>query len=151
MNADRQLQLVDGPEVLEDQLGEASRVAEDDGGAVRLDLRHHLRGDMRRRFLEAHRGEPLIVFDVPLLFEKGGAAGLDSIVVVSAPLEVQRQRVLARPGMTPEKFERILALQMPDAEKRARADFVIDTGVPHEDTRRQVRELIACFRDAEAR
>lgn len=114
-------------------------------------LVHPAVGDMRRRFLEAHRGEPLIVFDIPLLFEKGGAAGLDLIVVVSAPMEVQRQRVLARPGMTRDKFERILALQMPDAEKRARADFVIDTGVPHEDTRRQVRELIACFRNAEAR
>ena len=106
---------------------------------------------MRQRFLDENRDEPLIVFDIPLLFEKGGGAGLDAVAVVSAPAEVQRARVLARPGMTPEKFERILALQMPDAEKRARADFVIDTGVPHEDTRAQVRQLVSCLLDGKGR
>jgi dephospho-CoA kinase len=106
---------------------------------------------MRQRFLEAHRAAPLIVFDIPLLYEKGGAAGLDAVAVVSASTEAQRERVLARPGMTAEKFERILALQMPDAEKRARADFVIDTGGTHQHTRDQVRRIIACLAELEAR
>ena len=74
----------------------------------------------REAFLAAHAGAPLVVLDIPLLFEKDGAKKMDKIVVVSAPVEVQRQRVLARPGMTAEKLDRILALQMPDAEKRAR-------------------------------
>ena len=77
--------------------------------------------------------------------------GLDAVAVVSAPADMQRARVLARPGMTTAKFEHILALQMPDAEKRARADFVIDTGTPHEATREQVRQLISCILGREGR
>ena len=99
----------------------------------------------RQRFLGEHGGAPLVVLDIPLLFEKGGWRHVDKIAVVSAPAEVQRARVLARPGMTEEKFERILAVQMPDAEKRARADFVIDTGVPIERTRESVRRIVACL------
>jgi dephospho-CoA kinase len=108
---------------------------------------------LRQAFLHAHRDRdaPLIVFDIPLLFEKSGAAGLDAVAVVSASPDVQRARVLARPGMTVEKFERIVALQMPDEQKRARADFIIDTGVPHEDTRAQVRRLIACLLECKSR
>ncbi len=97
----------------------------------------------RTLFLDAHRADPLVVLDIPLLFEKGGWADVDKIAVVSAPAEVQRARVLARPGMTPERFERILALQMPDAEKRARADFVIPTGGSLDETKAAVRSLIA--------
>ena len=99
----------------------------------------------RQAFLAAHAAEPLVVLDIPLLFEKGGAKTMDRIAVVSAPAEVQRQRVLARPGMSVEKFERILALQMPDEEKRARADFVIPTGGSIEETRDSVRRIIACL------
>lgn len=129
-----------------------AKVLNDPAALARLEaIVHPAVALMRRAFLDRHRDTPLIVFDIPLLFEKGGTSGLDAVVVVSAPPEVQRARVLSRPGMTMQKFEKILALQMPDAEKRARADHIIDTGVPHEDTRRQVRELIACFRDAEAR
>ena len=98
----------------------------------------------REAFLEAYGQAPLVVLDIPLLLEKGGG-GVDKIAVVSAPPEVQRERVLARPRMTAEKFERILALQMPDSEKRARADFVIPTGGDLSTTRSAVREIIACL------
>lgn len=105
--------------------------------------------EMRRAFLADSAGEPLIVFDIPLLYEKTGQHGLDAVAVVSAPAPMQRRRVLARPGMTPDKFEKILALQVPDAEKRARADFVIDTGLPLAETRAQVAALVAHLRDGE--
>jgi dephospho-CoA kinase len=109
---------------------------------------HPVVGIERAAFLNAHRDAPLVVLDIPLLFEKGGSDQVDKIAVVSAPPAVQRARVLARPGMTEEKFARILALQMPDEEKRARADFVIDTGGSIEETRQDVRALIACLRGA---
>jgi dephospho-CoA kinase len=101
----------------------------------------------RESFLIEHAGQPLVVFDIPLLYEKGHQAGLDAVAVVSAPAAVQRARVLARPGMTPEKFAQILALQVPDAEKRARADHVIDTGLPLAQTRRLVNELVQALRE----
>ena len=98
--------------------------------------------EMRRTFLADNADQPLIVFDIPLLFEKTTDHGLDAVVVVSAPAEMQRERVLARPGMTTEKFEQILKLQVPDAEKRARADHVIDTGVSLAETRHAVQRLV---------
>lgn len=96
------------------------------------------------RFLEENRakGTPIVVLDIPLLFEKGGRERVDKVVVVTASPEVQRERVLSRPGMTKEKFETILALQMPDEEKRQRADFIIDTGQGVEPARKAVREII---------
>ena len=96
----------------------------------------------RHRFLADHADAKLVVFDIPLLFEKGGAEEVDRIAVVSAPEDIQRARVLARAGMTAERFESILALQMPDSEKRARADHVIDTGTSLEQTRAQVARLV---------
>jgi dephospho-CoA kinase len=102
---------------------------------------HPAVADMRRRFLDDHAGAPLIVFDIPLLYEKGSEGSVDAVAVVSAPAEVQRERVLARPGMSEEKFARILALQVPDAEKRARADHVIDTGTSLAETRHAVAAL----------
>jgi dephospho-CoA kinase len=95
-------------------------------------------------FVERHRtaGAPLVVLDIPLLFETGGTGRVDRIAVVSAPAGVQRERVLSRPGMTTEKFEALLARQMPDAEKRRRADFVIDTGHGIEAARNQVHGII---------
>ena len=98
--------------------------------------------EMRRTFLADNVTAPLIVFDIPLLFEKTGQHGLDAVLVVSASAAQQRERVLARPGMNEEKFERILALQVPDAEKRARADYVIDTGVSLAETRHAVQQLV---------
>lgn len=91
-------------------------------------------------------GRDIVVLDVPLLFETGGEKSVHKVVVVSAPPEAQRARVLARPEMTPEKFEAILARQTPDAEKRARADFVIDTGQGLDHARRQVRDLLTLLR-----
>jgi dephospho-CoA kinase len=99
----------------------------------------------RERFIARHADAPLVVLDIPLLFEAGGADQVDKIAVVSAPAAVQADRVLARPGMTCGKFAQILARQMPDEEKRRRADFIIDTGTPQEQTREQVRAIIACL------
>ncbi|MEA3036154.1 MAG: dephospho-CoA kinase [Sphingomonadales bacterium] len=99
----------------------------------------------REAFLAAHSEARVVVLDIPLLFEASGWSEVDKIVVVSAPADVQRARVLGRPGMTEEKLERILARQMPDAEKRARADFVVSTAGPIEETRRAVRRILACL------
>jgi dephospho-CoA kinase len=101
---------------------------------------------MRARWLTRHRSKPVVVLDIPLLFEKKGWKALDGVVVVSAPAWMQRKRVLARPGMTSGKFRRILALQTPDAEKRRRADYVITTGCLKHETEAQVRRLVACLR-----
>ena len=99
----------------------------------------------REAFLEANRAAPVVVLDIPLLFEKTGTGLVDKVAVVSAPAAIQRARVLARPGMSETKFERILARQMPDSEKRARADFVIPTGGDLEETRQAVRRILSCL------
>ena len=112
---------------------------------------HPAVAEERARFLESYGDRPLVVLDIPLLFEAGGWRQVDKIAVVSAPAEVQRARVLARPGMTIERFESILAKQMPDAQKRERADFVIPTGGSLEETRTAIRAVIACLAGAEGR
>jgi dephospho-CoA kinase len=99
----------------------------------------------REAFLAAHAAAPVVVLDIPLLFEAGGWRDVDKIAVVSAPPDVQRARVLARPDMTAEKFENVLARQLPDSEKRARADFVIPTGGSLDETRQAVRRILACL------
>ena len=91
-------------------------------------------------------GADIVVLDIPLLYETGSDMNCDAVVVVSAPAEVQRERVLARPGMTEERFAAILAKQMPDAEKRARADFIVDTSRGFDAAREQVREILATVR-----
>ena len=99
----------------------------------------------RARFLLEHAGAPALLFDIPLLFETGGHEAFDKVIVVSAPASVQRERVLARPGMTPEKLDAILARQLPDEEKRRRADFVIDTAGDLSTTEHQVRDILSCL------
>ncbi|WP_332810606.1 dephospho-CoA kinase [Sphingomonas sp.] len=124
----------------------AEAVLGDSEALQRLEaLVHPAVAEAREAFLERHRDSPLVVLDIPLLFEKGGGARVDKIAVVSAPEAAQRQRVLARPGMTEDRFAKIRALQMPDAEKRARADFVIPTGGSLAETNAVVRSIIACL------
>lgn len=106
---------------------------------------HPAVGESRRRFLKRHRSRKFVILDVPLLFETGGHRRMAGVIVVTAPAWKQRRRVLARPGMTVTKFRRILHLQTPDAEKRARADYIIQTGTTFADTRAQVRRLVACL------
>ncbi len=130
---------------------ELSRLVMNDPAAFRRleQVVHPLVAQANADFVAAQRqaGAQVIVFDVPLLYENRGAARFDKVAVVSAPADMQRARVLARPGMTEEKFEGILARQMPDAEKRTRADFVIDTGCPLEETRAQVRAILDALRE----
>ena len=104
---------------------------------------HPLVVQAERAFLraEAARGAAVAVLEIPLLLETGGEGRVDHVVVVSAPAEAQRARVMARPGMTPEKLDHLLARQMPDAEKRKRADFVVDTGGTFADTDAQVDKI----------
>jgi dephospho-CoA kinase len=99
----------------------------------------------RARFLLANQDKPALLFDIPLLFETHGEHAFDKVIVVSASADVQRDRVLARPGMTPARLDAMLARQVPDAEKRARADFVVDTGGDLSTTEAQVRDILACL------
>jgi dephospho-CoA kinase len=135
-----------GPEgVNREKLG--GMVFEDPEAMARLEaIVHPAVRAARLEFLIEHGGAELVLFDIPLLFEKGGFEEVDMVAVVSAPVQVQCARVLARPGMSPEKFADILALQMPDAEKRARADYVIDTGTTLDETRAQVAALVEKLR-----
>jgi dephospho-CoA kinase len=122
------------------------RVVGDTAALKRLEaIVHPLVRKSEQRFLAAarERGAPVVVLDIPLLFETGGEERVDAVVVVSAPGPEQRRRVLERPGMTEEKFEALLAKQVPDAEKRKRADFVIDSGQGIEPARDQVRAILA--------
>jgi dephospho-CoA kinase len=101
--------------------------------------------EARDEFVAQHKGAPVLLFEIPLLFETGGENDFDKIVVVSAPADVQRSRVLERTGMSLAKLKSILDRQMPDAEKRRRADFVVDTGTDLSTTESQVREILACL------
>lgn len=108
-------------------------------------IMHPLVFAARQEFLRRHVSRPLVILDIPLLFETHGEKRVDGVIVVTAPAWKQRKRVLARPGMSEAKYRRILALQMPDAQKRRRADHVIHTGTTYHRTRAQVRALIACL------
>ena len=128
---------VDRPALREAVLGDPEKLR-------RLEaIVHPLVGAEARAFLARHAAAPLVVLDIPLLFETGGQARCDAVLVVTAPPEVQRARVLARPGMTGAALEAILAKQMPDAEKRARAEHVIDTSRGFASAEAEVEALIA--------
>jgi dephospho-CoA kinase len=101
--------------------------------------------DWRQAFIDKHASAPALMFEIPLLFETGGEEEFDKVVVVSAPVESQRARVLERQGMSPTKLESILQRQTPDDEKRRRADFVIETGGELSTTEAQVRHILACL------
>jgi dephospho-CoA kinase len=123
----------------------SARVVGDKAALAKLEsIVHPLVREARREFLTKARtsGAKVALIDIPLLFETAGDEGIDKIVVVTAPLEVQRERVLSRPGMSEEKFQAILARQMPDAEKRKRADFVIDTSKGFDTARENVRAIL---------
>jgi dephospho-CoA kinase len=104
----------------------------------------------REAFIAAHVGAPILLFDIPLLFETGGEKDFDAVIVVSAPADVQRRRVLARAGMRPQFLDVIIARQMPDAEKRERAEFVIDNGSTLAATEAQVEDILRQLRDRSA-
>ncbi len=134
-----------GPEGV-NRMALAERVLGEPEQLRRLEaLVHPAVAQARRAFIAAHADAPVIVLDIPLLFEAGGVSEVDRVAVVSAAAAVQRERTLARPGMNADKFDRILARQLPDAEKRARADFVIPTDVSLEQTRDSVRRILACL------
>ena len=130
----------------------AARVLADRDELAALETIVHPRVvEKRQRFIEANASAPALLFDIPLLFETGGEDAFDTVIVVSAPAEIQRERVLARPGMTAAKFDSIVARQLPDADKRSRADFVVDTGGSLDETRRQVGHILSCLGLAAAR
>ena len=126
-----------------------ARVFGDDAAMKRLEaIVHPLVRAREKAFLEqaAEAGEPIAVLDIPLLYETGAQGRVDAVLVVTAPEEVQRARVLARPGMSEETFAAILARQMPDAEKRRRADFVLDTSQGLDPARAAMAELLQQLR-----
>lgn len=133
-----------GGKVDREKLG--NRVVGDSVALKKLEaIVHPLVRESGKRFLAAAkaRGEKVVVLDIPLLYETGGEKRVDAVVVVSAPAGIQRTRVLERPGMTQAKLESLLAKQVPDAEKRKRADFIVDSGQGIEHARAQVREILA--------
>ena len=121
------------------------RIVKDPEALRRLEsIVHPLVRQSETRFLAAARarGAKVVVLDIPLLYETGGEARVDAVVVVSAPREMQRERVLQRPAMTVDKLESLLAQQLPDADKRRRADFLVDSGKGIEHARKQVNEIL---------
>lgn len=128
----------------------AARVLNDPAAMEKLEaIVHPLVWAARDAFVKerAEKGDWLVIYDIPLLFETGAEKSVDAIVVVSAPEDVQKARVLGRPGMTDEKFAAILARQTPDSEKRARADFIVHTDKGLEAARGEVREILRALRE----
>jgi dephospho-CoA kinase len=123
----------------------AAKVIDDKAALTRLEaIVHPLVAMAREKFLAGTqaRGAPVVVLDIPLLFEIGGSSSCDAVVVVSAPAEIQRARAFARSGMTEDKFAALLAKQVPDAEKRARADFIVDSSQGLDHARAQVHDIL---------
>jgi dephospho-CoA kinase len=132
----------------------ADRVTGDPQALQRLEhIVHPLVAEEQRRFLArfAAQGADIVVLDIPLLFETGGHQRMDAVVVVSAPQAIQRARVLSRAAMTEDKLDQILERQMPDAEKRAQAHFVVETGKGFEHAFEQVKQIVAALREQRQR
>ncbi|MEX0842198.1 MAG: dephospho-CoA kinase [Xanthobacteraceae bacterium] len=128
-----------------DRVKLAERIAGDLAALRRLEaIVHPLVRQAEERFLAAAeaQGAPVAVLDIPLLFETGGESRVDAVVTVTAPPEVQRTRLLERPGMTEEKLKTLMANQLPDAEKRRRADFVVDSSQGFDAARAQVQDIL---------
>ncbi len=109
---------------------------------------HPMVAKLRSDFVAMHKDDDILLFDIPLLFEKGGEKNVDKVVVVSAPVEVQRERALARPNMTEEKLNHILSIQTPDAIKREKADYIIDSAKPLDDMRLQIENIVKNLRQS---
>ena len=109
---------------------------------------HPMVAKLRSDFVAEHKDDDLLLFDIPLLFEKGGEANVDKVVVVSAPANIQRERALARPNMTEEKFNHIVSIQTPDAIKREKADYIIDSAKPLDDMRAQIENIVKNLRQS---
>lgn len=109
---------------------------------------HPMVAKLRNDFVAEHKDDDILIFDIPLLFEKGGEANVDKVLVVSAPLEIQRERALARPNMSEEKFNHILSIQTPDAIKRKKADYIIDSAKSLDDMRAQINNIIKNLRQS---
>ena len=125
----------------------ARQLGADARGFARLEaIVHPLAAGAQRAFIEEAGAAELVVLDIPLLFETGSDARMDAVVVVSAPEEVQRSRVLSREGMTQDRLQGILARQVPDAEKRAKADFVVETDKGLDHAFLQVKKIVAALR-----
>jgi len=128
----------------------AARVLGDPAARKRLEaIVHPLVRQSELRFLDEARAHnaPVVVLDIPLLFETGGEGRVDAVVVVSASADLQRARVLQRPGMTEEKYAALVAAQVPDADKRRRANFIVDTGEGFDAARAQVRDILDAVRN----
>ncbi len=152
------VQAIEGafPGATHDGQVDRARLAEllknENGALARLEaIVHPMVRGKREKFLASQRqaGAQMVVLEIPLLFETGGENQVDVIVVISAPANVQRARVLERPGMSEAKFDALLANQMPDAEKRGRANYVVDTDRPIEDTGKEIDKLITLLRARE--
>lgn len=132
----------------------SARVLDDPAALKRLEqIIHPLVWAARDALVEAceAKGERIVVFDIPLLFETGAENDVDAIIVVTAPEDVQKARVLARPGMTTEKFAAMLKKQMPDSQKRARADFIVHTDMGFDAARQEVRDILKALTERKER
>ena len=128
----------------------AAAVFGDDEALKKLEaIVHPMVGQVKRQFLAAaaRRGEAVVVLDIPLLLETDGDQDCDAVVVVSAPPFIQRQRVMQRPGMTEQRFHSILSKQIPDAEKRQRADFIVQTGLDRRHSLRAIHRIVKIIRE----
>lgn len=127
----------------------SQHVLGDDAALKKLEsIIHPMVAKMRQDFVDSNAHDDILIFDIPLLFEKGGEKNVDKVIVVSAPADVQRKRALARPNMSAEKLDHILSIQTPDAQKRAKADYIIDSSKGMDNMRDQIKKIIKNLRQS---